>query len=60
MDFVKARSLPLDERVPYLEWVFTSAFALKDMPRDKPRIIKSHLPLPLVPSTVLDRKCKVS
>ena len=59
MDFIKARSLPLDERVPYLEWVYTTKSTLEHLPIDKPRIIKTHLPLSLLPQQISDRKCKV-
>ncbi|XP_067947015.1 3-beta-hydroxysteroid sulfotransferase-like [Watersipora subatra] len=59
LNFTEAQSLPLDERVPYLEWVHTDSSTLAAMSPSYPRVIKSHLPLSLIPPKIRNRKCKI-
>ncbi|XP_026371500.1 sulfotransferase 1A1 [Ursus arctos] len=60
-DVQKCHRAPIFMRVPFLEFkvpgVPTGLEALKDTPA--PRIIKTHLPLALLPQTLLDQKVKV-
>ncbi|EFB22087.1 hypothetical protein PANDA_017163, partial [Ailuropoda melanoleuca] len=60
-DVQKCRRAPIFMRVPFLEFkvpgVPTGLEALKDTPA--PRLIKTHLPLALLPQTLLDQKVKV-
>lgn len=58
----KCRRAPIFIRVPFLEFkapgIPTGLDVLKDTP--PPRILKTHLPLALLPQTLLDQKVKVS
>ncbi|XP_004774021.1 sulfotransferase 1A1 [Mustela putorius furo] len=60
-DLQKCRRASILMRVPFLEFkapgVPTGLEALKDTPA--PRLIKTHLPLALLPQTLLDQKVKV-
>ncbi|XP_044089339.1 sulfotransferase 1A1 isoform X2 [Neovison vison] len=60
-DLQKCRRASILIRVPFLEFkapgVPTGLEALKDTPA--PRLIKTHLPLALLPQTLLDQKVKV-
>ncbi|XP_059011682.1 sulfotransferase 1A1 [Mustela nigripes] len=60
-DLQKCRRASIFMRVPFLEFkapgVPTGLEALKDTPA--PRLIKTHLPLALLPQTLLDQKVKV-
>ncbi|XP_030157463.1 sulfotransferase 1A1 isoform X5 [Lynx canadensis] len=60
-DLEKCRRAPVFIRVPFLEFkapgIPTGMEVLKDTPA--PRIIKTHLPLALLPQTLLDQKVKV-
>ena len=71
LDFDKAKKTLLNVRVPFLESDAVDASFLKDQGKEpvndninlirsmsSPRIIKSHLPMPLLPSTLMDT-CKV-
>lgn len=57
-----SHSALLDERVPYLEWVYpgvkqlNSRLAKSDGQR---RVMKTHLPHNLLPKQILDSNCKV-
>ncbi|XP_036847952.1 sulfotransferase 1A1 isoform X1 [Manis javanica] len=57
----KCRRAPIFIRVPFLEFkapgIPTGLDVLKDTP--PPRILKTHLPLALLPQTLLDQKVKV-
>ncbi|XP_034844848.1 sulfotransferase 1A1 [Mirounga angustirostris] len=60
-DVQKCQRAPIFIRVPFLEFkvpgVPTGLEVLKDTPA--PRLIKTHLPLALLPQTLLDQKVKV-
>lgn len=60
-DLEKCRRAPILIRVPFLEFkapgVPSGLEALKDTPA--PRLLKTHLPLALLPQTLLDQKVKV-
>ncbi|XP_059754247.1 sulfotransferase 1A1 [Balaenoptera ricei] len=60
-DLEKCQRAPIFVRVPFLEFripgVPTGAELLEDTPA--PRLIKTHLPLALLPPTLLDQKVKV-
>lgn len=60
-DVEKCRRAPVFIRVPFLEFkapgIPTGLEVLKDTPA--PRLIKTHLPLALLPQTLLDQKVKV-
>uniref|UniRef100_A0A2K6SCH5 Sulfotransferase n=1 Tax=Saimiri boliviensis boliviensis TaxID=39432 RepID=A0A2K6SCH5_SAIBB len=60
-DLDKCQRAPIFMRVPFLEFkapgVPSGLETLKDTPA--PRLIKTHLPLALVPQTLLDQKVKV-
>ncbi|XP_004692080.1 PREDICTED: sulfotransferase 1A1 [Condylura cristata] len=60
-DLEKCRRAPIFIRVPFLEFkapgVPSGFETLKDTP--VPRLLKTHLPLALVPQTLLDQKVKV-
>ncbi|XP_062955817.1 sulfotransferase 1A1 [Cynocephalus volans] len=60
-DLEKCCQAPIFIRVPFLEFkgpgVPTGLETLKDVPA--PRLIKTHLPLALLPQTLLDQKVKV-
>ncbi|XP_039333935.1 sulfotransferase 1A1 isoform X2 [Saimiri boliviensis] len=60
-DLDKCHRAPIFMRVPFLEFkapgVPSGLETLKDTPA--PRLIKTHLPLALVPQTLLDQKVKV-
>ena len=70
-DFDKAKKTLLNVRVPFLESDAVDASFFKEQGKEpvndninlirsmpSPRIIKSHLPIPLLPSTLMDT-CKV-
>ncbi|XP_004397224.1 PREDICTED: sulfotransferase 1A1 [Odobenus rosmarus divergens] len=60
-DVQKCQRAPIFMRVPFLEFkvpgIPTGLEVLKDIPA--PRLIKTHLPLALLPQTLLDQKVKV-
>uniref|UniRef100_A0A673VND2 Sulfotransferase n=1 Tax=Suricata suricatta TaxID=37032 RepID=A0A673VND2_SURSU len=60
-DLEKCRRAPVFMRVPFLEFkapgIPSGMETLKDTPA--PRILKTHLPLALLPQTLLDQKVKV-
>lgn len=58
MDLTKARSCPLDERVPFLEWPYPKVSDINSIPQSETRIMKTHIPYQLLPDNL--RKCTVS
>lgn len=60
-DLEKCRRAPIFIRVPFLEFkapeIPSGVEVLKDTPA--PRLLKTHLPLSLLPQTLLDQKVKV-
>uniref|UniRef100_A0A2K5M0E7 Sulfotransferase n=1 Tax=Cercocebus atys TaxID=9531 RepID=A0A2K5M0E7_CERAT len=60
-DLEKCRRAPIFMRVPFLEFkvpgIPSGMETLKDTPA--PRLLKTHLPLALLPQTLLDQKVKV-
>ena len=56
-DFEKAKSKSIEERVPFIEYPMPGIEFIKKMP-ERPRLIKTHLPLCLLPDK-LDETCKV-
>ena len=57
LDFNGAQSRLLDDRFPYFEFMYPGLKAVYTMP--SPRLIKSHLPLRLLPSDIHEKKPKV-
>ncbi|XP_045704930.1 sulfotransferase 1A1 [Phyllostomus hastatus] len=60
-DLEKCRRAPILMRVPFLEFNFpglpTGMEVLRDTPN--PRLLKTHLPMVLIPQSLLDQKVKV-
>lgn len=57
LDFEGSRSIDCDERIPYLEFPTSSLTDLSEKP--SPRIIKTHLPLKLLPTQIQTIQPKV-
>lgn len=57
LDFEGAGSAPLDDRFPYLEFLYPGYEAIAKYP--SPRLIKSHLPFHLLPADIHVKKPKV-
>jgi hypothetical protein len=55
LDIVKAKSLTIDERCPYLEYLTPGLDVIDNMP--SPRYIKTHMPLKFLPEDL--NKAKV-
>ena len=55
LDIVKAKSLTIDERFPYLEYLTPGLDVVDNMP--SPRYIKTHMPLKFLPEDL--NKAKV-
>jgi hypothetical protein len=55
-DFVKAKSATIEERIPFFDFPNPGVNVIKKLA--SPRIIKTHLPKPLLPDDV-EKKCKV-
>ncbi|XP_069128449.1 sulfotransferase 4A1-like [Argopecten irradians] len=56
-DFVRVQTKTLEERFPYFEYVYPGIKSIEKT--DSPRLIKSHLPLNLLPKSVREGKGKV-
>ena len=56
MNVEKAKSTSIDERFPYLEYLSPGLEAISNLP--SPRLIKTHMPLKLLPKDI--NKAKVS
>lgn len=56
MDLEKAKTVSIDDRFPYLEYPTPGLDAIATIP--SPRMIKTHLPLKLLPEEI--RKSKVN
>lgn len=57
LDFEGSRSIDCDERIPYLEFPTSTLTDLSEKP--SPRIIKTHLPLKLLPTQIQTIQPKV-
>ena len=57
-NFELAKSAPIDERVPFLESPTKKAIDLIYEMKQRPRLIKTHLPLSLLPVGI-EKHCKV-
>ncbi|XP_013772090.1 sulfotransferase 1C4-like isoform X1 [Limulus polyphemus] len=57
LNFSAAKSTPLNERFPYLEMLDLEDTRVENMP--SPRYIKTHFPYSLLPSSILEKKCKL-
>ena len=55
LDIVKAKSVTIDERCPYLEYLTPGLDVIDNMP--SPRYIKTHMPLKFLPEDL--NKAKV-
>ncbi|CAL8325292.1 unnamed protein product [Merluccius merluccius] len=58
----RQKSTPIHERVPFLEICipnFSSGTDLADSLHTSPRLIKTHLPVQLVPKSFWEQKCRV-
>ena len=58
-NFELAKSAPIDERVPFLESPTKKAIDLICEMKQRPRLIKTHLPLSLLPVGI-EKHCTVS
>ncbi|CAG5133812.1 unnamed protein product [Candidula unifasciata] len=56
-NFEAASQATIDERFPYFEFVYPGKKAISQMP--SPRLIKSHLPLSLLPNQITQKKPKI-
>ncbi|BFZ24860.1 hypothetical protein BsWGS_27898 [Bradybaena similaris] len=56
-NFEAASQTNIDERFPYFEFIVPGMKAISQMP--SPRLIKSHLPLSLLPNQITQKKPKV-
>ncbi|XP_060078699.1 sulfotransferase 4A1-like [Ylistrum balloti] len=56
-DFVRVQTMPLEERFPYFEYSYPGIKSIQKM--ESPRLIKSHLPLSLLPKSVREGKAKI-
>ena len=56
-DMNGAQKRLIDDRFPYFEFMYPGAKAVASLP--SPRLIKSHLPLNLLPSDIQEKKPKV-
>ncbi|XP_074500052.1 cytosolic sulfotransferase 3-like isoform X1 [Sebastes fasciatus] len=55
-------SIPIYDRVPFLELILPSVFTGKDMVDDlptSPRLIKTHLPVQFVPKSFWEQNCRI-
>lgn len=57
-DFALAKSKPLNERVPYLEFPVMGIDLIDQLADVRPRLIKTHLPLSFLPDGI-ENDCKV-
>lgn len=57
LNFEKAASSSLENRFPYLEFIYPGLSAVSKMP--SPRFIKSHLPLSLLPQEIKEKSPKI-
>lgn len=57
LDVAKAKEQTLESRFPYLEFIYPGMNAIKKM--KSPRLIKTHLPLDLLPPSVREKNCKM-
>ncbi|CAL1537993.1 unnamed protein product [Lymnaea stagnalis] len=56
-DFESAGAATIEERFPYFEWIVPGLKSIEKMP--SPRLIKSHLPLTMLPNQMKDKKPKI-
>ena len=56
-DYDKARATIIEDRFPYLEFLYPGLRVLAEKP--SPRFIKTHLPFSLLPKQVEEKKPKV-
>ena len=57
LDFDGAKNTHIDERCPFFEYPFPGKKAITALP--SPRLIKTHLPITLLPNQVKEKKPKV-
>ena len=57
LDFLGAQKQVLESRFPYLEYPYPGLASLKKIPH--PRMIKTHLPLSLLPPSAAENGAKV-
>ena len=58
VQFAKAKEKTIDERFPYLEFVYPGVKEIQKMP--SPRLIKTHLPYSMLPVELQSGKGRVS
>lgn len=58
-NFEQAKSKPIDERIPYLEFPTPGLEYINNMTNESPRLLKTHMPLCFLPENI-DKDCKVN
>ncbi|XP_026876949.1 cytosolic sulfotransferase 2-like [Electrophorus electricus] len=62
-DAERENTVPLDERVPFLEFfmpsLYTPGTEMADMLSTTPRIIKTHLPVQFMPKSFWEQSCRI-
>ncbi|KAH9500072.1 Sulfotransferase 1E1 [Bulinus truncatus] len=56
-DFENASQVNIEERFPFFEWIYPGKEVLNKM--ESPRLIKTHMPLSVLPNQMKDKKPKI-